>query len=468
MNYAFHALVLLCSLSLYAADLAPLPKLPIDSFKPPMRDQIRAAYDAALKNQGGAADNGKLGMILYAYEQFESALVCFERAHAFEPNDGRWSYYLGRTQAALGKYDQAALSLREALRQNPEYLPAQLMLAECLFAGGKLDESRRICEAVTKKHPGAAAAYYWLGKVQAAGRELLSAVELLGKACELYPSFGAAHYALALAQRDLGERAKAREHLALYQRDKLGWPPTPDPIIGAIDDLKTGAGVHLKKGVRLEAAGQLEAAAEEHERALAADPKFLQAHINLISLYARLGLSDKAEQHYRAAVSINPNIAEIHYDCGVLLTGQQKYAEAQEAFRRALEINPNYAEAHNNYAYLLMISGKLEEAARHYQAAIDNKPNNRAAKFNLGRILVHQAKLQEAIALFLQTLTPEDEDTPRFMYALAAAYARAGNRQDALKYMRDARQRAEALAQSEVLSSIEKDLRVLEKGAGPP
>jgi len=236
----------------------------------------------------------------------------------------------------------------------------------------------------------------------------------------------------------------------------------------AIDDLKTGAGVHLKKGVRLEAAGQLEAAAEEHERSLAADPKFLQAHINLISLYARLGLSDKAEQHYRAAVSINPNIAEIHYDCGVLLTGQQKYAEAQEAFRRALEINPNYAEAHNNYAYLLMISGKLEEAARHYQAAIDNKPNNRAAKFNLGRILVHQAKLQEAIALFLQTLTPEDEDTPRFMYALAAAYARAGNRQDALKYMRDARQRAEALGQSELLSSIEKDLRLLEKGVGPP
>ena len=109
-----------------------------------------------------------------------------------------------------------------------------------------------------------------------------------------------------------------------------------------------------------------------------------------------------------------------------------------------------------------MSSGKLEEAEKHYQAAIDNKPNYRSAKFNLGRILVHREKFQVAIGFFLQTLTPEDEDTPRFMYALAAAYARAGKGQDALKYMREARRKAEALGQSDLMSSIDKDLRILE------
>ena len=137
------------------------------------------------------------------------------------------------------------------------------------------------------------------------------------------------------------------------------------------------------------------------------------------------------------------------------------------AFRRALELNPSYAEAHNNYAYLLMTSGRLEEAARHYEAAITSKPGYRAAHFNLGRILVQQGQILDAIGHFQQTLGPEDEETPRCTYALAAAHARAGNHAEALKYMRDARQKAAALHQAELLVSIERDLRALEQAAKP-
>src|SRR6266498_3138413 len=204
MNCRTLLVVFVSVMCLRAAETPPLPRLPIDSFKPPMRDQVRAAYEDALKNPQAAGSNGHLGMILYAYEQFEFAEACLERARAFDTKDKRWAYYLGRTRAALGKYDQAAASLSEALQQEPEYLPAQLMLGESLFAAGKLDETRKICESVIKNHPDAAAAYYWLGKVQSSRREFASAVELLLKACEIYPSFGAAHYALALAYRNLG------------------------------------------------------------------------------------------------------------------------------------------------------------------------------------------------------------------------------------------------------------------------
>ena len=81
------------------------------------------------------------------------------------------------------------------------------------------------------------------------------------------------------------------------------------------------------------------------------------------------------------------------------------------------------------------------------------------AHFNLGRILVRQGKLQEAIEHLQQTLAPDDEETPRCTYALGAAYARVGNRDEALKYMREARQKAAARGQSELLDSIERDLR---------
>jgi lipopolysaccharide biosynthesis regulator YciM len=85
------------------------------------------------------------------------------------------------------------------------------------------------------------------------------------------------------------------------------------------------------------------------------------------------------------------------------------------------------------------------------------------AHFHLGRILVHQDKLPEAIEHFLRTLTPEDEETPRFTYALGATYIRAGDKEKGLHYLRDALKRASALGQTQLVNSIERDLHSLEK-----
>jgi tetratricopeptide (TPR) repeat protein len=230
--------------------------------------------------------------------------------------------------------------------------------------------------------------------------------------------------------------------------------------------LRIGAHHYLKQGTVLEAAGQLEQAAAAHERALEIDPRLEQAHINLISLYGRLRQPEKAEAQYKSLSAINPNLAEAHYNFGVLLTGQGRHSEAAEAFRKALEISPFYAEAHNNYAFLLLNEGRLEEAARHFRSALENKPNYRLAHFHLGRILLHQGKTSLAIDHFLQTLGVEDDSTPGYMYALGAAYARLGNRQSALQYIREARQRASALGQKELLTSIERDLKILEQSEG--
>jgi Tfp pilus assembly protein PilF len=53
--------------------------------------------------------------------------------------------------------------------------------------------------------------------------------------------------------------------------------------------------------VALAAAGNFEAAAEAHERALAVDPKFIGSRVKLIELYTRLGRGDDAERHRAAA-----------------------------------------------------------------------------------------------------------------------------------------------------------------------
>ena len=138
---------------------------------------------------------------------------------------------------------------------------------------------------------------------------------------------------MALAYRDLGQTEKSRQHLALYEQNKLTGPAVNDPLIQAVNRLKTSAADYLKKGVELEAAGRIKQAIAKHERALEVDPGYVQAHSNLLILYGKMGQLEKAEQHYHAAVKLNPNRAELHYNFGVLTLEQKRYRKATGAFR---------------------------------------------------------------------------------------------------------------------------------------
>jgi protein O-mannosyl-transferase len=462
LSILFASYVFLLPVLSQAQALPDLPQLVFDDFAPEIREQMRKAYAAAQASPRDAEAVGRLGMTLHTYDESEGAAVCYERARRLAPDEFRWVYYLGIVQASLGKHGEAADVFKEAVSRRPDYLPAQLRLADSLSATGRGIESRPLYETVIKKNAAVAQAHYGLGRIKSAGGERDVAVAHFRKAVELFPEYGAAHYALGLALRELGQADKAREHLALSQKHKLSRPPLEDPLLNAIAELNALATEILKRGVMLEGAGRVEESIAEHERALEVNPQLTQAHINLIQLYGRTGKFEKAEKHYRAVVALNPNLADSHYNYGVMLAGQQRFKEAAEAFHRSLQINQFNAEAHHNYAAMIEREGRLDEAAEHFRKALENKPGHRLAHFHLGRILVNRGKLAEAIEHFHQTLTEEDEQTPRFTYALGATYVRAGEKQKGIQYLSEALKRATALGQTQLAASVERDLRQLE------
>ncbi len=442
--------------------LPELPQLAIDKFLPAIREEVRKDYEAARANPRDPAANGRLAMRLHAHDQLQSAETCYARAHLLEPGAFRWLYYLATVQLAQGKNQEAAETYRKALRLNPDYLPAQVKLAEALLAAGRAREAEEVFEGAAKS-PGAARAWYGLGRARAARSDLASATEAYQKACELFPSYGAAHYALALAYRRLGKGADSEQHFREYEKNPNAAPPLEDPLEAAVRELNAGAVRHVRHGIQLDSEGKTEEAIAAHELALQIDPKLEQAHLNLVSLYGRIGRYDKAEEHYRVLMQLNPNLADAHYNYGVMMFRRGKLAEAEAAFKRALEINPFDAEAQNNFGYLLERQGRLDEAFAHFSKAVENRPDYRLAHFHLGRILVHRKEYAAAIWHFEKTLAPEDESTPGYLYALAATYARAGDRSRALSYGRKARDSAAARGQRQLLAAIERDLGRLEQ-----
>ena len=226
--------------------------------------------------------------------------------------------------------------------------------------------------------------------------------------------------------------------------------------------LDRGAASHVQRGIGFEEAGRIEDAIVEHEKALELAPDMVLAHANLIILYGKTKQPQKAEEHFRAAVRLNPDHADSYYNYGVLLFNQRKYVEAEEMFRKAVEANPFHSQAFDNLGVLREQQGRLDEALQFYLKAVERQANYPLAHFHIGRILANQKKYDEAIGHFQMTLSPEDDSTPAYLYALSATYARAGNREEALRYGRRAREQAAARGQTKLLRSIDRDLRTLE------
>ena len=320
----------------------------------------------------------------------------------------------------------------------------------------------RAYRQILDKHGDSPQAWYGLGRVQMAKGDHEAAARSYAKACELFPQYGAAHFALAGELRRLGKQAEAEQHLADYSTNVTVEPPLDDPLFERIHELNHSTTVHLERGMELEKVGRYAEAIREHETALASDPGNVQVHVNLISLYGRIGDSAKARQHFEAATKLNPGRSDAWYDYGVLLFHEKEYAEAERAYRRALEINPYYAEAHNNLGLIEEQRGSFDDAAKDFREAIEDRPDYPLARFHLGRILVNQEKYEEAIPHFLRCLEPESEQAPACLYALGATYARSGDRPHALEYLQKARSAAVAHSQSRLQTSIERDLKVLQ------
>jgi len=447
--------------------VSEIPQLKMAEFPHETQQQVQQAYDAARKDPQDAGAVGKLGMLLDLYNRPEAALLCYQRAHELAPRSFKWLYYWGSLLLNRKKRLEAVPVLTSAVQLRPDYLPARLKLAEALLESARTQEAGKLYEAILKEHPNSAEAQYGLGRWRAASGDLAGAVELYETACGLFPTYGAAHYALAMAYRKLGQSDKAQEQLRRYERNKNIVPPVDDPLRDEMRELDSSATSYVERGVALEQVGRIADAIQATEKAVELDPKLVLAHANLLSLYGRVGNLEKAEEHYRAVMALNPDqFPKAHYDYGVLLMRKGKDKQAEEAFRRAIQINPSYAQAHNNLGYLLEREGSLPEAMAEYRKSIGSLPGFRQARFNLGRILVSQGNYKEGIEQLLQTLTPVDESTPAYLYALGAAYGRAGDQPKALHYLRQARSQAAARGQSKLLTEIEQDLRTLENSDG--
>jgi tetratricopeptide (TPR) repeat protein len=117
----------------------------------------------------------------------------------------------------------------------------------------------------------------------------------------------------------------------------------------------------LHHGYCLEHTGAIAQAVDCYREAIAGDPGFLEAHVNLAGVLWRLEDFEGALAHGRKAVALAPEHPYAVRILGTALLNVNRLDEAEAQLRRALELLPGFSLAEVDLAFTLLQAGKLEE-----------------------------------------------------------------------------------------------------------
>ena len=441
----------------------PPSAIVVEALPAPVRTSFSTLSAAVAARPSDADAAGRLGMLFHAYDQYEAAGRCYERAGTLAPTIFAWAYLAAVARSEISQSGATVAALRRARHLDGSSLAARLRLAEALLVSGDLAGSFEEYTSILSTYPELALAHYGIARVlenQGKKRQAVSAYEA---AINFAPEFGPAHYALALAYRDAGRSALAVEQMAIFRRVGTRRPGFPDPLMDDVRSMRSTARDLITRAVESAHAGRLDDAIALHLEALASDPRAAQAHVNLISLYGRTGRAELAEQHYRDALLLGSDLADAHYNFGVLMASRGRTADASSAFRRALEVDPFHPRAHNNLGALLAREGRASEALEHYRQALASDPQYAAARFALGRVLVELGRPTDAAAEFQRLVgLPESAATPGYTFALASALYASGSVPEAIRYAEEAQRAAQRYQQEELARSIARELAMMQ------
>lgn len=154
--------------------------------------------------------------------------------------------------------------------------------------------------------------------------------------------------------------------------------------------------IEHKRGFDLHLQGHPAEAEACYRRALALDPEFKEAWMNLGLAALSLGRVDAAEEYQRQALRLDPGLADAQNNLGMIHYNLGRMAEAENCFHAALRLQPGHCNATLNLGSVRQIGNHVEEAEAMFLRALALGVDPVRAKSNLSLALMEQGRPEEA------------------------------------------------------------------------
>jgi len=278
---------------------------------------------------------------------------------------------LGAAYARTGRFQDAIVQYRHALKLQPGNTPVELNLALAFYKTGQADVAAATLEKVHRAAPDQLQPILLLADCRLAMGENRKVIDLLTPVSTQRPDDLAIAYMLGTA---------------LVRDDQ---PARGQVIIDRI----------LRNGDSAETwllLGATKLTARDYPAALADLSKALQ---------------------------LNPNLPDLYGFCGQALLRTGDPVGATEAFRKALASNPYDFTANLQLAVLLKEDEKLDQASVCLHRALQVRPGDLGARYQLAAVAVRQDKL-DAARRDLQLIVKEAPAFTEAHVTLATVYYR--------------------------------------------
>jgi len=163
-----------------------------------------------------------------------------------------------------------------------------------------------------------------------------------------------------------------------------------------------------------------------------------------------------ALDYYRAAVKKKPDSPQTYNRAGIAELSMQRFKEAGKDFERAIKLDRQYSDAYNNLGVIYYLQKKQGKAIKQYLKAIQFRQDSASYYSNLGAAYFSKKEFEKAVTAYNQAvqLDPDifertshtgvtaqmssPEDRAHYDYVVAKLYAKLGQTDRSLQYLRRA------------------------------
>lgn len=177
-------------------------------------------------------------------------------------------------------------------------------------------------------------------------------------------------------------------------------------------------------------------------KALELDDSSSEAHVALAAILSTEWNIDGAEREIKRAIDLNPNNATAHQRYAFAILGPTgRVDEAIREFREAIRLDPLSPIIAANLGDEYLTTGNYKMAEEQYRRVLAQAPNFSYAHSRLGLALAKQSCHQEAIDEIQHAVKLSEEDNTHLV-DLVYAYSSGGQREDALRTLRELEERS--------------------------
>ncbi|OBQ33400.1 MAG: hypothetical protein AN487_20465, partial [Anabaena sp. CRKS33] len=327
------------------------------------------------------------GNQLWRLRRYSEAIQAFDAAIKQKPKFIHLAYYgKGLALGSSGKVPETITALQQAVKSQPDFVPAWLYLSAVYGYSNQLDKALAAINQAIQLQPNNPNLYNQKSAVLSDLKRYKEAAAAINKAIELSPRAGF-YTNRGLVRAELGDK-----------------PGAIDDYNQAIKINPNDAQAYNNRGNVRDDLGDKPGAIDDYNLAIKINPNLAQAYNNRGIVRNELGDKPGAIDDYNQAIKINPNYAKAYNNRGIVRNELGDKQGAIDDYNQAIKINPNYAQAYNNRGIVRNELGDKQGAIDDYNLAIKINPNLALAYSNRGGVRSELGDKQGAIDDFNQAI----------------------------------------------------------------